>query len=76
MKSQLTITLGRKDTINKQHMKIQVQIQCQAKALDQSHRTCMSLRYLEACLVDQVGPRKYVESARLTMANTLPITLG
>ena len=64
MKSQLTITLGRKDTINKQHMKMQVQIQCRAKALDQCDRTCMNLRDLEACLVDQVGPRRYVEIAR------------
>ncbi len=76
MKSQTSIALGRKDAINKQHMKMQVQIQCRAKALDQCHRTCMSLRYLEACLVDQVGPRRYVEIARLTMANTLPITCG
>lgn len=26
MKSQLTIALGRKDTVNKQHMKMQVQV--------------------------------------------------
>ncbi len=78
MKSQISIALGRKDAINKQHMKMQVQIQFQyrAKALDQCHRTRMSLRYLEACLVDQVGPCRYVQIARLTMANTLPITCG
>ena len=63
MKSQLTITPGRKDTINKQHMKMQVQIQCRAKALDQCHRTCMSLRYLEACLVDQV--RRELQDANI-----------
>jgi hypothetical protein len=74
MKSQISIALGRKDAINKQHMKMQVQIQfqCRVKALDQCHRTRMSLRYLEACLVDQVGPRRYVQIVRLTMANTLP----
>jgi hypothetical protein len=71
MKSQISIALGRKVAINKQHIKMQVQIQCRAKALDQCHRTCMSLRYLEACL-----SRRYVEIARLTMANTLPITCG
>ena len=54
MKAQTSIALGRKNAINKQHMKMQVQNQCQAKTLDQCHRTCMSLRYLEARLVDQV----------------------
>ncbi|MGK0230406.1 MAG: hypothetical protein ACI9US_003081 [Gammaproteobacteria bacterium] len=53
-------------------MQVQIQFQCRAKALDQCHRTRMSLRYLEACLVDQVGPRRYVQIVRLTMANTLP----
>jgi hypothetical protein len=76
MKSQISIALGRKDAVNKQRMKMQLQIQCRAKALDQCHRTRMSLRYLEACLVDQVGQRRYIQIARLTMDNTLPIIFG
>ena len=48
------MALGREDAINKQGVKMQVQIQRRAKALDQCHRTCINL---EARLVDQVGPR-------------------
>jgi len=77
MKSQISIALGRKDAINKQHMKMQVQIQCRAKALNQCHRTCMSLRYLEACLVDQVRrDRALVNAKRFSLEPGLHVGEG
>ena len=64
-------TLFIEDAINKQCVKMQVQIQCRAKALDQCYRACISFCDLEAHLVDQVSCEKNPLARTLHAMNRL-----
>ncbi len=60
------------NAVQKKHVKVNIQIQRRAEALNQGDGTCMG----SVCLLTPAFLTKWVASVRLTISSTLPIMEG